>query len=102
MSSCIYLFDHILLQSFDDLQLSVLQHLLNIKVDECAGFQASLPVCFGGLSVVSTARVASSAYIASKLSCTILSLPMDPEGKEFLEELGEVASSNWGVSIRIL
>ena len=65
-------FDHPLVQSFDDLQIQLLQKLLNINLDDRAGSQASLPVRFGGLGVISAVKVAPSAYISSKLSCDCL------------------------------
>ena len=74
-------FNHPLLQSFDHLQMNLLQRLLNIKLDDRAELQASLPIYFGGLGVVSATRVASSAYISSKLSCVRLEyslLALDP------------------------
>ena len=65
-------FDHPLVQPFNDLQIQLLQKLLNIKLDDQAASQATLPVRFEGLGVISVVKVAPSAYISSKLSCECL------------------------------
>ena len=52
-----------LLQSFDDLQIYLLRSLLNIRLDDRASQQASLPVRFGGIGIIKATSIASSAYI---------------------------------------
>ena len=68
-------FAHPLLQSFDDLQIYLLQSLLNIRLDDRASQQASLPVRFGGIGIIKATSIASSAYISSKLSLRLPSYP---------------------------
>ena len=98
-------FDHPLLQSFDDLQFELLRKLLNIKLVDHARQQASLPVPLGGMVVISTTAITSSAFISSKLSCadleasllsTSLPLPPPPPPESLFTSAGLVhAITDW-------
>ena len=56
-----------LLQSFDSIQISMLESICNIRLDmsSCSWLQASLPVNAGGLGIRSAVMLAPSAYLAS-------------------------------------
>ena len=72
-------FAHPLLQSFDDLQIYLFRSLLNIRLDDRASQQASLPVRFGGIEIIKATSIASSAYISSRLSCVELETSLLPD-----------------------
>ena len=72
-------FAHPLLQSFHDLQIYLLRSLLNIRLDDRASQQVSLPVRFGGIGIIKATSIASSAYISSKLSCVELETSLLPD-----------------------
>ena len=88
---------HPLLQSFDELQIYLLRSLLNIRLDDRASQQASLPVCFGGIGIIKATSIASSAYISSKLSCAELEASLLPDHLPLSPSPGNLdhAFSNW-------
>ena len=90
-------FAHPLLQSFDDLKIYLLKSLLNIRLDDCASKQASLPVRFGGIRIIKMTSIASSAYISSKLSCVELEASLLPDNLPLPPSPGDLdhAFTNW-------
>ena len=90
-------FAHPLLQSFDDLQIYLLRSLLNIRLDDRASQQASLPVRFGGIGIIKATSIASSAYISSKLSCVELEASLLPDNLSLPPSPGDLhhAFTNW-------
>ena len=61
-----------LLQSFDSIQISMLESICNVQLDmsSCSWLQASLPVNAGGLRIRSAVMLAPSAYLASAAGCS--------------------------------
>ena len=88
-----------LLQSFDELQIYLLQSLFNIGLDDRASQQASLPVRFGGIGIIKATSITSSAYISSKLSCVELEASLLPDHLPLSPSPGNLdhAFSNWKV-----
>ena len=86
-----------LLQSSDDLQIYLLRSLLNIRLDDRASQQASLPVRFGGIGIIKATSIASSAYISSKLSCVELEASLLPDNLPLPPSPGDLdhAFTNW-------
>ena len=90
-------FAHPFLQSFDDLQIYLLRSLLNIRLDDRASQQASLPVRFGGIGIIKVTSIASSAYISSKLSCVEVEASLLPDNLSLPPSPGDLdhAFTNW-------
>ena len=60
-----------LLQEFDEVQCSILSHIMNtpIECNDPAWIQATLPVKYGGLGVRSVVTLAPCAFLASASAC---------------------------------
>ena len=60
-----------LLQEFDEVQCSILSHIMNtpIECSDPAWIQATLPVKYGGLGVRSAVTLAPCAFLASASAC---------------------------------
>ena len=62
---------HNVLQEFDEVQCSILSHIINtpIQCSDPAWIQATLPVKYGGLGVRSAVTLARCAFLASASAC---------------------------------
>ena len=72
MLSCVPCFlAHNVLQEFDEVQCSILSHIMNtpIQCNDPAWIQATLPVKYGGLGVKSAVTLAPCAFLASASAC---------------------------------
>ena len=78
---------------------SILRSLLNIRLDDCASQQASLPVRFGGvdIGIIKATSIASSAYISSKLSYVEFEASLLPDNIPLPPSPGDLdhAFINW-------
>src|SRR5919106_5539176 len=82
--------------SFDEAVRCLLSSIVNIKLDEEAWVQASLPVRWGGVGVRRASSLAPSAFLASvHSSASLVGLLMPNEAHHISESLVEDALAIW-------